>query len=65
MMGETGTAQTLLYKGKLPQPLNPDIFNNTFDEKQIYNFTGATNVHQLSQGTKRSDVYAIAVDKIS
>ena len=41
--------------------LTTDLFNDTYDQKQLYNFTGATKVHQLSQGTKRNDVYALQV----
>ncbi len=44
--------QTLGYKGKLATTLSSDIFNDTYDKKQIYNFTGATAIHSLSQGTK-------------
>jgi hypothetical protein len=48
IMGESGTANILKYKGKLPVNLNEDIFNDTYDQKQLFNFTGATSIHQIS-----------------
>ncbi len=60
VMGQTGTMQNMNYKGKLPT-LDETVFSNTYDKKNVYNFTGATSIRSLNQGTKFSDLYALQV----